>query len=80
MKVGNCQAFTQKPASWRVFFALWFLLFSGGKSVLNSLFTYAGDSVEVNEQKVNDKGTMLGLGEEHLVQVGKRKFAKITIA
>ncbi|EPD12151.1 Tyrosyl-tRNA synthetase, class Ib, partial [Cycloclasticus pugetii] len=31
-------------------------------------------------QKINDKGTMLGLGEEHLVQVGKRKFAKITIA
>ena len=37
-------------------------------------------AVKVNGEKVGDKRASLGLGEEYLVQVGKRKFAKITIA
>ena len=50
------------------------------KSTSESYRMIKQGAVRVNEQKINDKGTMLGLGEEHLVQVGKRKFAKITIA
>jgi len=37
-------------------------------------------AVKVDGVKVDDKKAMLELGPEYLVQVGKRKFSKITIA
>jgi tyrosyl-tRNA synthetase len=37
-------------------------------------------AVKVNGEKVSDKQLLLESGSEYLVQVGKRKFSKITIA
>jgi len=37
-------------------------------------------AVKINGEKVDDKGLLIGKGETLVVQVGKRKFARVTVA
>ena len=37
-------------------------------------------SVKVDGERVDDRNYLLGKGEPHVIQVGKRKFVRVTLS
>ena len=42
-------------------------------------FIYCQRGVRANGEKVTDKATVIAVGETVILQVGKRKFARVTL-